>query len=169
MKWLSKSTMSEFLRTGLVWIAGGVALGVLAMLGLGGVTAFMRGAGAALPAPEVTVIAFPSPAPPTATVIAPPAKATPTPAVTPPSAGGPAMRVGDYVEVTGTGGEGLRLRDSPGIHAGVNLLAVDSEVFQIRQGPQDADGHTWYELVSPSDAGRSGWAVADFLQQSTSP
>jgi hypothetical protein len=169
MKWFSRLAMPDFLRTGLVWIAGGIVFGVLTLIGLGAATAFMRGGGAALPAPEVTVIAFPSAEPPTATVTASPATATPTPAITPASIGGPAMRVGDYVEVTGTGGEGLRLRDAPGIHAGINLLAFDSEVFQIRQGPQDADGHTWYELISPSDPGRSGWAVSDFLQQSTSP
>lgn len=78
------------------------------------------------------------------------------------------MRIGDYAEVMGTGGEGLRLRSAPGMNASINLLAFDNEVFQIRQGPQDADGHTWYEIVSPSDASRFGWAVADFLQQSTS-
>ncbi len=79
------------------------------------------------------------------------------------------MRVGDYVEVVGTGGEGLRLRNAPAINADVNLLAYDNEVFQIRQGPQDADGHTWYELISPSDSTRKGWAVADFLQEAASP
>ncbi len=169
MRWSSNVRMPEFLRAGLVWIAGGVVLGVLVLLAVGGLTAFSRGAGRELPAPEVTVIPYPSPAPPTATTAPPPATPTPTSPVTPPSAGGPAMRIGDYVEVTGTGGEGLRLRSAPGKNASINLLAFDSEVFQIRQGPQAADGHTWYDLVSPSDAGRSGWAVADFLQQSTSP
>ncbi len=151
-----------------MWIAAGATLGILALLTVGGVTAFLRGAGRALPAPEVTVIPYPSPAPPTATASPPPATATPTPPVSPPSSGGPAMRIGDYAEVTGTGGEGLRLRSAPGMNASINLLAFDNEVFQIRQGPQDSDGHTWYELVSPSDASRSGWAVADFLQPSTS-
>lgn len=167
MRRLTGLRLPEFLRTGWLWIAGGAVLGFLTLLAIGGATAFLRGAGRELPAPEVTVIPYPSPAPPTATPVPPPPTATPTPVVTPPTAGGSDLRVGDYVEVTGTSGEGLRLRDAPGMSASINLLAYDSEVFQIRQGPQDADGHTWYELVSPSDASRSGWAVADFLQLST--
>ncbi len=162
-------SIKEFLRGGVLWIAGGIALGVVALVGLGLLTSWLRGVGGEIPAPDVTLIAYPTPLPPTSTALPATETATPTAAAATPRSSGAAMRVGDYVEVPGTGGDGLRLRAAPSVNASINLLAYDSEVFQIRDGPQDADGHTWYDLVSPSDTSRNGWAVADFLQQSTSP
>lgn len=68
-----------------------------------------------------------------------------------------------YVEIAGTGGEGLRFRVQPNLQSQVLFLGVDSEVFQVTDGPQEADGHTWWYLVAPFDETRKGWAVSDYL------
>ena len=45
----------------------------------------------------------------------------------------------------------------------------DVEVFEVREGPQEADGHTWWYLVAPYDESRAGWAAAEFLGAIPSP
>ncbi|GAB4504386.1 MAG: hypothetical protein Fur0043_13800 [Anaerolineales bacterium] len=77
--------------------------------------------------------------------------------------------VGGYVQIAGTEGEGLRLRASPGLTGAPVFLGYDDEVFEVRDGPQDADGYTWWYLVAPYDETRAGWAAADFLSPIPSP
>jgi len=74
------------------------------------------------------------------------------------------IRVGGYVQVSGTGGEGLRLRAKPGTGSPVMFLAMEEEVFQVLDGPVPADGYVWWFLQAPYDKNRSGWAAADFLR-----
>ncbi len=73
------------------------------------------------------------------------------------------ITVGAYVQISGTEGEGLRVRSAPGLSADPIFLAYDEEVFEVRDGPQDADGYTWWYLVAPYDETRAGWAAANFL------
>lgn len=107
---------------------------------------------------------------PTYTLPAPTAAPLPTPeptnAVPPPPPPG-VIAVGSYVQVTGTGAVGLRLRSNPGLDSATEFLGIDSEVFKITAGPQEADGYTWWRLESPSDAQRKGWAVANYLIATT--
>jgi hypothetical protein len=77
--------------------------------------------------------------------------------------------VGGYVQITGTDGEGLRLRADPGLNGTPVFLGYDEEVFEVRDGPQDADGYIWWYLVAPYDETRAGWAAADFLGAIPSP
>lgn len=77
--------------------------------------------------------------------------------------------VGGYVQITGTDGEGLRLRADPGLNGTPVFLGFDEEVFEVREGPQEADGYTWWYLVAPYDETRAGWAAADFLGAIPSP
>jgi hypothetical protein len=77
--------------------------------------------------------------------------------------------VGGYVQISGTEGEGLRLRASPGLAGAQLFLGYDEEVYQVREGPQEMDGHTWWYLVAPYDETRAGWAAADFLTVVPSP
>lgn len=77
--------------------------------------------------------------------------------------------VGGYVQITGTDGEGLRLRADPGLNGTPVFLGYDEEVFQVREGPQEADGYIWWYLVAPYDETRAGWAAADFLGAIPSP
>jgi len=74
-----------------------------------------------------------------------------------------------FVQITGTDGEGLRIRDLPGLGGEHLFLGFDTEVFQIVDGPQDVDGYTWWYLLAPYDETRSGWAASDFLEAIPSP
>jgi len=76
---------------------------------------------------------------------------------------------GGFAQVSGTGGDGLRLRLAPGLNGEIKLLGSEGEIYQIVEGPQEADGYTWWLLVDPDDDTRRGWAVGDFLQPSQSP
>jgi hypothetical protein len=72
--------------------------------------------------------------------------------------------LGVYVQVTGTGGDGLRLRDEPGLGSHMLLLGSEAEVFRVDDGPREIDGYTWWYLVGPFDENRRGWAVSNFLK-----
>lgn len=113
------------------------------------------------PTAVITVIAIPTAtsAPPTNTPAGP---ATLTPSAAPlPEPG--EFSIGSLVQIAGTGGDGLRLRVEPGLDSQVRLLGLESEVFQVRDGPREVDGFTWWYLVAPFDETRSGWAVANYL------
>jgi len=73
------------------------------------------------------------------------------------------MGVGAYVQITGTGGDGLRLRGGPGTTFAPLFLGMESEAFKVTDGPKDADGFTWWYLVAPYDDNRKGWAVQNYL------
>jgi signal peptidase I len=79
------------------------------------------------------------------------------------------ISIGSYVQVTGTEGTGLRLRDQPGLKSDVLLVASEAEVFRVDDGPDDMDGYTWWHLVGPFDPSREGWAVSNFLQSVQNP
>jgi hypothetical protein len=77
--------------------------------------------------------------------------------------------IGGYVQISGTEGEGLRIRSAPGLNGGTVFFGEESEVFIVRDGSQVADGYTWWYLVAPYDETRAGWAAADFLAVVPSP
>ncbi|RIK31326.1 MAG: hypothetical protein DCC56_03835 [Anaerolineae bacterium] len=99
-----------------------------------------------------------SSAPPTATID----PFAPTPVLT-------GIAIGNYVQITGTDGEGLRIRSEPGLAGNPDFLGFDSEVFIVRDGPVALDGYVWWYLVAPYDETRAGWAAADFLSYIPSP
>jgi len=113
-----------------------------------------------LPAPvQLTVI----PAP-TATPLTPPT-ATLDPAFLPTATPAPGeIAISVYVQIAGTDGEGLRIRDVPGLVSTPLFLGYDSEVFIVNGGPELVDGYTWWYLVAPYDETRAGWAAGDFLE-----
>ena len=71
--------------------------------------------------------------------------------------------VGAYAQITGTEGAGLRMRREPGQAAETVFVGEESEIFEVKDGPQQADGYTWWYLVAPYDETRAGWAAADYL------
>jgi heme/copper-type cytochrome/quinol oxidase subunit 2 len=79
------------------------------------------------------------------------------------------FNVGDFVQVTGTSGEGLRLRSEPGISFSVNFIGMDAEVFEVIDGPIESDGFVWWYLEAPYDKTRNGWSVDEYLQEVTVP
>lgn len=123
-----------------------------------------------LPLPTVTAVVVT--APPAAVIATPTIQSPPTaaPTATPPEASPPpppagSIQVGDFVQVTGTGSDGiLNLRAEASTASPVNYLAIEREVFQVQAGPQDADGFTWWYLVDPATNTKYGWAVQNYLQ-----
>lgn len=103
---------------------------------------------------------------PTATPTRPRVFATSTP-TKPPVVGG--ISVGSYVQISGTGGAGLRLRSGPGTSAAMRFVAMDAEVFQVKDGPKDSDGYTWWYLEASYDPSRAGWAAANYLKLVDTP
>ncbi|RME05590.1 MAG: hypothetical protein D6803_08600, partial [Anaerolineae bacterium] len=111
-----------------------------------------------IPAPTATPIPPTQPLP------------TPTPAVDVPAAPGEGVLfVGGYVQISGTGGDGLNLRAGPGLSFDPLYLGLEAEVFKVIEGPVQADGYTWWHLQSPSDAAVDGWGVANYLAPVESP
>lgn len=88
---------------------------------------------------------------------------------TPPAPPPGTLSLGAYVQIANTGGLGLNLRATPGLKAGVQYLGLDSEVFEVRDGPVEADGFQWWYLVGFSDNSRNGWAVANYLDLVQNP
>jgi len=110
------------------------------------------------------------PAPTETPMIPTPLPATPATASDLPSApGAGVLYVGAYVQISGTGGEGLRIRQGPGLSYEQRYLGMEAEVFKIVGGPQEADGYTWWQLVAPYDDTISGWAVSNYLDAVDAP
>jgi len=97
--------------------------------------------------------------------------APPTATIDPfaPTAAPTGIAIGNYVQISGTDGEGLRIRSEPGLAGNPDFLGFDSEVFIVRDGPVVLDGYIWWYLVAPYDETRAGWAAADFLSYIPSP
>ena len=117
-----------------------------------------------LAGPESTPVltVFPGP---TATFTPPDTTDTPQPSATsspPPSSN--ELAVGSFVAVSGTEGDGLRMRDGPSLADTIVRLAVENEVFQIEDGPQESDGYIWWYVVNPYDPEITGWVVSNYLR-----
>ena len=144
--------LGSFLLAGLLLLITAVSIGL---------TSARQNSGVGFTPAEITVIAAPtstSSAPATATID----PFAPTPAPT-------GIALGNYVQISGTEGEGLRIRSEPGLNGDFEFLGYDSEVFIIKDGPRQADGFTWWYLVAPYDETRNGWAAADFLSYVPAP
>ncbi len=100
---------------------------------------------------------------PTSTPLIPTAAATPTatPGGIGPTVGG--IGVGMFVQISGTEGNGLRLRKDPGTKSDILFLGYESEVFKVTDGPVDMDGYTWWHLTASYDENRNGWAASNYL------
>ncbi len=77
--------------------------------------------------------------------------------------------INGYVQISGTEGEGLRIRSTAGLNGETVFRGEEAEVFVVHDGPQTVDGYTWWYLVAPYDDTRAGWAAADFLAVVPSP
>lgn len=98
---------------------------------------------------------------PTVTPSPPVVEETPTPVTSSP---GESIHAGAHIQISGTGGDGLRLRVEPSLGAEINYLGLEGEAFIVIEGPSLSDGFTWWRLESPTDQTRNGWAVSDYLQ-----
>jgi hypothetical protein len=149
-----------------VWTVVG-AIGVALLLGIATLllVLFAPAAGPSGPSPAVITL-IPASTPTSAVT---PEATLSSPYVPTATAQAGAIAVGRYVQITGTEGLGLRIRADPGLNGNFLFLSYDSEVFKVTDGPQNADGHTWWHLVAPYDESRAGWAAADYLVLVSSP
>jgi hypothetical protein len=111
---------------------------------------------------EPTAIMMVIPAPTSTPIILPTIPITPTAASGQASNGG--IAIGNYVQIVGTGSDGLRLRSGPGMDNPMRFIGMDAEVFLVKDGPKETDGFTWWYLVAPYDQSRSGWAASKYLE-----
>lgn len=103
---------------------------------------------------------------PTDTPVPPTATANPEP-TQPPSVDG--LYVGANVVISGTEGDGLRLRYTPGLNGKIRILGTEGEAFEIKDGPEESDNYVWWYLESETDSERRGWAVANFIKLADTP
>lgn len=147
-------------------LIGGVVLGALALsIVLAGLILFKPAPGTvAGPTLQLTVVPAPSLTLPPVQGLTPiAATKTATPAIPPAPISSGSIGIGIYVQIAGTGGEGLRLRSAPGTSSPPLFLGMEAEAFLVTDGPQEKDGITWWYLVAPYDKNRSGWAAANYL------
>jgi hypothetical protein len=91
-----------------------------------------------------------------------PATLSTGPSATP--AGTLPITVGSLVQVTGTDGVGVAVRQGPGLTYTYFFVGQDGDRFDVRDGPRDADGYTWWQVIDPNDPNRAGWMVENYLQ-----
>ncbi len=147
-----------------IWVIGGAILFAVVLFAAAFALLWFTRPGPSVAGPAtavVNVIPAPTDTPsPEPTIPLP----TPTPTRLVPPAPAPGVITLDaYVQITGTGGDGLRLRTDPGVESEVRLLGAEDEVFQVKDGPRESDGYTWWYLVGLYEATRRGWAVANYL------
>lgn len=147
-----------------LWVVpAALVIGLALFAVLAGATVFMRPK--ATPTVKsnatavMTIISAPTSTPkPVATFINTPTAGVGTPGVI---VGG--IGAGTYVQISGTGGDGLRLRQEPGTGSAVMFMGYEAEVFKVMDGPSDKDGYVWWYVTAPYDESRSGWAASNFL------
>ena len=149
-------------RRAVIWVVGGAVVGLLTTVTVI-FLARLRGISQNVSlAPVLTVIPLPIATDPVIASSTP--KLSPTPTPTQPPDAPKDFATGELVQVFGTQGEGLRMRANPNLAAEVLLLGLESEVFEVLEGPTGADGYTWWRLANPFDPTKHGWAADQFLR-----
>jgi hypothetical protein len=86
------------------------------------------------------------------------------PALTPTTGEAVPIQVGSIVIVVGTEGDGLSIRQGPGLEHATFFVGYDGELFIVEDGPRDVDGYVWWYIVNADDPERAGWSVEDYLE-----
>ncbi len=146
------------------WVILG-SIGLAAILLIGSISLIWYGRPTPASPGAVTAVLTRIPAPTSTPILV-----TPTPLIAPTSTSVPqptpipgSIGVGTSVQIVGTGGDGLRLRTEASLNSEIRFLGLESEVFEVLEGPEVADDFTWWFLVAPFDPDRRGWAVAPYL------
>jgi hypothetical protein len=79
------------------------------------------------------------------------------------------IQQGGFAQISGTEGEGLRLRRDPSLNGEIIYLGLEGEIFQVVGGPEEQDGYLWWKLTAPLNESRSGWAVSNYLEPVQGP
>lgn len=112
------------------------------------------------PAAIATLEMTPSPTP-IATPTEPVGVVTPQPSPTPtlPAA---KIAIGQTVQVSGTGKEGIRLRAGPGLDTITFVIVDEGAKLKVLGGPEEKDGFVWWRLKA--EDGTIGWAAENWLR-----
>lgn len=86
------------------------------------------------------------------------ATATPATAAIDPTA----LVVGGFAKVSGTDGDGARLRFGFGLDTASIRWAEEGETLKILGGPEQSDGYTWYRVQD--NLGNIGWVADNFMR-----
>lgn len=74
------------------------------------------------------------------------------------------LGVGERVIVQDVAPDQLNVRDNPGVtDSSVVFRASEDTAFVIVDGPQQADGLTWWQVQDPNNNTRIGWAASNYL------
>ena len=140
--------------------------------GLWGVVLLSRGSAADGPTPTpifVVITSTPTLGPSSEGTIPPDSIASPTPEEVVTSEPTPdtnltvAISIGSKIVINGTGGDGLAVRQGPGLDYQYIFVANDGDQFEVQDGPREASGYTWWYIADPQNPDRFGWAVVDFM------
>jgi hypothetical protein len=69
---------------------------------------------------------------------------------------------GSTVVVSGTEGDGLRVRGAPSMTGELRAVLIEGAQVEVLGGPVAADGHRWYQ-VRYDNLGGTGWVAGTFL------
>ena len=145
-------------------IIAGVIIGMICIILVVIVMAFITPRNRQFPivTPEIMIIEAPTLAPLADSTPTQAAEAIATESNLPPDPGS-VIQVGLTVHISGTGGDGLRIRQEPGVDSTPLFLGADNEEFVVKDGPEVVDNLTWWYLEAPFDEKRQGWAAANYL------
>ena len=139
-----------------VWVLGFVAV-LLALLVCGLWSLYLLRGQIAVGGPTPTPIIW-TPTPVPSPTPLPTETEEPTPTTS------PDISIGRYVQVTGTGGYGLSLRDGPGESYARMDVALEGEIFIVVEGPTPSGGSEWWKIRDPDNELREWWAIGNFLE-----
>ncbi|MBN1956467.1 MAG: SH3 domain-containing protein [Anaerolineae bacterium] len=71
--------------------------------------------------------------------------------------------IGGYVQVSGTGGAGVSLRQEPDLNSTRLGIAQEEDVLIVLDGPRRSGGFTWWLVRDREEEAQQGWAVANYL------
>ena len=154
-------------RTGPFWLMGAGALAVILLVVW---LAFFRDSEETGAPPELTPIAEGVSGSTMLPVETEPADPTPEQRPTPTSV--PLLSVGQQVIVGNTSGQGIRLRNEPGLNGLTLAIYKDGDSFTVlnpdgddTEYPVEMDGYRWYriQVTGNPDENLTGWAAGDFL------
>ncbi len=70
--------------------------------------------------------------------------------------------------IWGTDGDGLLVREGPGLQFAAQVRLADGTRVRVVGGPRfDRDGRAWYQIVTPDQV--TGWAAGEFIARNVSP
>ena len=151
---------------GRVWIFAGLAAVVLFVLCAFWGLYLLRGRFSPQGPTPTAIIWTPTPSP---AIVAPPSStpaqsaADDAPAGATPTASSDVV-IGGYVQIAGTGGDGLSLRSGPGGNYARLAVASEGSIFIVLEGPTTAGGAPWWRIRDPENEEQIWWAIGNYLE-----